>query len=192
MTRIAAPVRPGDHVLGNEDAPVTLIEYADYECPYSGHAYYTIKQVQEDLGDEVRYVFRNFPLTQMHPHALPAALTAEAADNQGRFWEMYDLLFGRQQALEAEHLVAYAQLLDLDIEQFILDMTSDETTERVREDFLSGIQSGVNGTPTFFINASRYDGAYDYQTLSEALKTAVGEDGLKKNVLVRRSARVRM
>ena len=170
---LADPVNDRDHARGPSDAPVTLLEYGDYECQYSGHAYYIIQQLERDLAGQIRFVFRNFPLTQIRPHALPAALAAEAADKQGRFWEMHNILYEQQDSLEPEYLIAFAQVLGLDIEQFIDDMTSDEVGARVREDFVGGIGSGVNLTPTFFINGDRHDGAYDYDTLRKAIEDEI-------------------
>lgn len=169
-TTLTEPVSGRDHMRGRSDAPVTLLEYADFECPYSGHAYFVAKQLQEDLGDKVNFVFRNFPLTQIRPHALPAALAAEAAGMQGAYWEMHDLLYEQQHRLEPEYLLAFAQVLGLDIEQFIMDMTSDEAAARVRQDFVGGIRNGVDGTPTFYINGRRHTGAYDYETLRNAIE----------------------
>lgn len=161
-----------DRVRGRADAPVTLVEYADFECPYSGHAYFIIRQLLEDLNGTFSFVFRHFPLTQIRPHALPAALAVEAADMQGAFWEMHDLLFEQQYRLEPEYLLAFAQVLGLDIEQFIIDMTSDGAAARVRRDFVGGIRSGVDGTPTFYINGQRHNGLYDYDTLRKVIEDA--------------------
>ncbi len=171
-TALSDPVDERDHMRGRSDAPVTLLEYADFECPYSGQAYFVARQLQEDLGDKLNFVFRSFPLTQIRPHALPAALAAEAADKQGAFWDMHDMLFEQQHRLEPEYLIAFAQVLGLDIERFIMDMTSEETAARVRQDFVGGIRSGVDGTPTFFINGRRHNGPYDYETLKKAIDKA--------------------
>ena len=172
IVRLAAPVSEQDYIRGLADAPVTILEYADYECPYSARAYFTLKHLQEDMDGTFRLAFRNFPLTQIRPHALPAALAAEAAGMQDAFWQMHDILYEHQDGLEPEHLLVYAQVLGLDIEQFIIDMTSDEVAAMVREDFISGIRSGVNGTPTLYINDVRYDGAYDYESLKNAIEKA--------------------
>lgn len=172
MSKLVVPASARDHIRGPHDAPITLVVYGDYECPYTNEAYYVLRQIFADAPQRVRFAFRNFPLTQIHPHSLPAALAAEAADQQGVFWQMYDLLFEHSDQLTPEYLVAYGQLLGLDLERFIADMTSDETAERVREDFMSGIRSGVNGTPTFFLNGRRYDDSYDYETLMDAIQRA--------------------
>jgi protein-disulfide isomerase len=161
-----------DHIQGPADAPVTLVEYGDYECPYCGAAYPIIKQVQARLGERLRFVFRNFPITTSHPHAERAAEAAEAAAAQGRFWEMHDLLYENQRRLRDQDLHSYAQQLGLDVELFDKEMADHAHAERVREDFMSGVRSGVNGTPTFYINGVRHDDSYDIETLLDALKRA--------------------
>jgi protein-disulfide isomerase len=158
---------------GPPDAPVTLVEYGDYECPYCGEAYPVVKALQERLGDQMCFVFRNFPLTQVHPHAEEAAEAAEAAGAQGKFWEMHDLLYENQDALEPEDLVQYARALKLDLPRFVLEMREHVYVERVREDFRSGVRSGVNGTPTFFINGARHNGPFDLGSLLAAIEEAV-------------------
>ena len=172
MARLTVPVGPRDHVQGPPTAPVTLLEYGDYECPYCGMAYPIVKQIQMQLGDQLRFAFRNFPLTTAHPHAEQAAEAAEAAGAQGKFWEMHDTLYQHQQALEDAHLLQYARSLNLDMPRFERDLMTHAFAGRVREDFLSGLRSGVNGTPTFFINGVRHDGSYDYQTLLAAILSA--------------------
>ena len=167
------PVGPKDHVQGPPDAPVHLVEFGDYECPYCGEAYPVVKALQERLGDQMCFVFRNFPLTQVHPHAEEAAEAAEAAGAQGKFWEMHDLLYENQDALEPEDLVQYARALKLDLPRFVLEMREHVYVERVREDFRSGVRSGVNGTPTFFINGVRHDGSFDLVSLLAAIEEAV-------------------
>ena len=159
-TLLTPPVGERDHVTGFEDAPVTLVEYGDYECPYCGMAYPVVKSAQRELGKDLRFVFRNFPLAEAHPHARLAAEAAEAAAAQGKFWEMHDALFEHQDALEAEDIIGYAKSLGLDMTQFGKDLQDSKYTKRVREDFRSGVKSGVNGTPTFFINGSRYEGSW--------------------------------
>jgi protein-disulfide isomerase len=148
-----------DHIQGPDTAPVTLVEYGDYECSFCGQAYPIIKQVQNYFEDNLRFVFRNFPLTQAHPHAQRAAEAAEEASSQNKFWEMHDYLYEHQQALDDLHLEKYAKIVGLDLKKFDKDMNNHTHASRIREDFLSGIQSGVNGTPTFYINDIRYDGS---------------------------------
>jgi protein-disulfide isomerase len=162
-----------DHIQGSSTAPVTLVEYGDYECPYCGQAYPVIKEVQKRLGDKLQFVFRNFPLTEMHPHAQHAAEAAEAAAAQNRFWEMHDYLYEHQQALDDRYLEKYADYLGLNLAKFNTDMSSHVHANRIREDFLSGVRSGVNGTPTFYINEVRYDGSFDLETLLKTLRSVI-------------------
>jgi protein-disulfide isomerase len=171
--RLTQPVGKLDHQHGPESAPVTLVEYGDYECPSCGEAYPIIKKIQRQLGDQLRFVFRNFPLTQMHPHAEHAAEAAEAASAQGKFWQMHDSLFAHQRLLNDAHLVQYAVALHLDEEKFKHEMTEHTYAQRVREDLQSGVQSGVNGTPTFFINGVRHDESYELETLLAAIEAAM-------------------
>jgi protein-disulfide isomerase len=162
-----------DHIQGSSTAPVTLVEYGDYECPYCGQAYSVIKEVQKRLGDKLQFVFRNFPLTEMHPHAQHAAEAAEAAAAQNRFWEMHDYLYEHQQALDDKYLEKYADNLGFNLAKFNTDMSSHVHADRIREDFLSGVRSGVNGTPTFYINEVRYDGSFDLETLLKTLRSVI-------------------
>jgi protein-disulfide isomerase len=157
-------------------APVTLVEYGDYECPYCGQAYYVVKDLERRAGNLMRFVFRNLPLTTIHPHAERAAEAAEAAGAQGKFWEMQDCLYENQEALEDDDLKRYAAMVGLDIQQFVREMREGRYLNRVRDDFLSGMRSGVNGTPTFFINGVRYDGSWDLATLMTAIEK-VARDG---------------
>ena len=161
-----------DHAQGPTDAAVTLVEYGDYECPYCGAAYPIVKQVQERMGERLRFVFRNFPITTSHPHAEQAAEAAEAAASQGSFWEMHDLLYENQSRLRDEHLRGYAEQLGLDLESFDRDLAEHVHAARVHEDFMSGVRSGVNGTPTFYINGARHDDSYELETLLAALEQA--------------------
>ena len=170
--KLAPPVGKRDHVKGPADAPVTLVEYGDFECPYCAAAYLIVKKVQEAMGDNLRFVFRHFPLTQIHPHAEGAAEASEAAGAQGQFWEMHDLLYENQRALDPMHLLGYAEDLDLDTQRFVRELEERVYQPRVREDFMSGVRSGVNGTPAFFINGIRYDGSWDLAPLLEALEIA--------------------
>lgn len=170
MSRLAMPVTERDHIRGSLDAPVTLVEYGDYECPHCGQAYYVLKAIEEREGHSLCIAFRNFPLTTVHPHAQMAAEAAEAAGGQGKFWPMHDMLFENQQALEEQYLQAYAEMLGLNIPRFIRALIEHPYTPRVREDVLSGARSGVNGTPAFFINNLRYDGPYDFRSLALAIE----------------------
>ena len=157
---LTPPVGPDDHAAGPANAPVTLVEYGDFECPYCGQAYPIVKALQERLGTRLRFVFRNFPLSESHPHAEHAAEAAEAAGAQGQFWEMHDALYEHQRALRDPALIGYATDLGLDAARVARELGTGAWTARVRADFLSGVRSGVNGTPTFFINGERYDGSW--------------------------------
>ncbi len=159
-----------DHVQGSANAPVTLMEYGDYQCPYCGEAYSIVKQLQQKFDNNLRFVFRNFPLAQIHSYAEVAAEAAEAAGTQNKFWEMHDYLYEHQNQLAVPQLIAAAGLLGLDVERFTDDLSRHAYAERVREDFLSGVRAGVNGTPTFFINGVRHDGSWDVDSLSDAIK----------------------
>jgi protein-disulfide isomerase len=170
---LTIPVDEGrDHVQGRPDAPVTLVEYGDYECPYCGAAYPIVKQVQERMGERLRFVFRNFPISTSHPHAEQAAEAAEAAGAQRRFWEMHDLLYENQDRLEEADLRGYAERLGLDVEAFDRGLAEHVHAARVREDFMSGVRSGVNGTPSFYINGAKHNDSYDLKTLLAALEQA--------------------
>jgi len=168
---LTQPVAAGDHAEGPADAPLTLVEYGDYQCPYCGAAYPVVKRLQKTLRKKLRFVFRNFPLTQAHPYALIAAETAEAAALQGKFWEMHDLLFEQQAVLEPDIIPTWAKMLGLDLEKLGNDISKGSVEERLKEDRLSGIRSGVNGTPTFFVNGVRFDGPPDYNSLLAALES---------------------
>ena len=167
---LTIPVGEDDHVQGSDGARVTLVEYGDYECPHCGSAYPIIKKVRGKMGDKLRFVFRNFPLAQAHPHALHAAEATEIAAAQGKFWEMHDTLYENQDALSDESLIAYADKIGLDVEKFREDLQNDTYEEKVRADFMGGVESGVNGTPTFFINGARFNESWDEETLLKALE----------------------
>ena len=158
-----------DHVRGEPGAPV-ILEYGDYECPYSRQAFRSIERVERELSSRVRFAFRHFPLTQIHPHALAASATAEAAARQGRFWETHELLFHRQKALEDEDLRSYADEIGLDVTRFDLDRADRAVMARIAHDVASGQASGVvRGTPTLFINGVLYEGGYEPAAFLEAL-----------------------
>jgi protein-disulfide isomerase len=157
-SQLKVAVGPQDHAQGDASAPVTLVEYGDYQCPYCGAAYPVVKSVQERLGKRLRFVFRNFPLAEVHPHAVAAAEVAEAAGEQEKFWEMHDILFENQQALTTRDLTAYIRDLDLDVGKIQAAIDGGAVAKRVQSDFDGGVRSGVNGTPTFFVNGVPYDG----------------------------------
>ena len=161
-----------DHIQGSADAAVTLVEYGDYQCPYCGAAYPIVKELQARMGDRLRFVFRNFPISTSHPHAEQAAEAAEASAAQGRFWEMHDLLYENQTQLRDQDLHAYAEQLGIDVERFDKDLAEHVHAPRVHEDFMSGVRSGVNGTPSFYVNGARHDDSYDFETLLAALERA--------------------
>jgi Na+/H+ antiporter NhaA len=161
-----------DYIRGSERAPVTLVEYGDYECPYCGQAEVVIRDLLDSFGDDLRYVWRSLPLNDVHPHAQMAAEAAEAAAAQGAFWPMHDVLLDHQDKLTAMDLVRYARELGLDVERFWDEINGREHAERVAQDVASADASGVAGTPTFFINGRRHEGAYDIETLTEAVKNA--------------------
>jgi protein-disulfide isomerase len=168
--RLTLPVGERDHSTGPVDAAVTLVEYGDYECSYCGQAYPIVQAVVAHFGDRLRFVFRNFPITTLHPHAEHAAEAAEVAGGMGSFWPMHDLLYENQDALDDGHLQDYAEQLGLETVQFGEEMAAHVTADRVREDFMSGVRSGVNGTPTFFVNGVRYDGSWEQDDLIAALE----------------------
>jgi Na+/H+ antiporter NhaA len=173
ITDLVVPVDEGrDHIRGPDRAPVTVVEYGDFECPYCGLAEPAVRELLRDFGD-VRYVWRHLPLTDVHPHAEQAAEAAEAAGKQGAFWEMHDLLLDHQDALTARDLIGYAGSLGLDVERFTADLRKHAGAAHVAEDVDSADLSGVSGTPTFFVNGMRHYGAYDIETLSKAVKLAV-------------------
>jgi len=172
MSKLTLPAGRRDHVRGPKDAPVTLVEYGDFECPFCGEAYGILKEVAARMGTRLRFVFRNFPLITLHPHAESAARASESAGGQGKFWEMHDLLFENQHALEDENLVEYAHALGLDVRQFVEDMRSGRFLPKIKEDFMSGVRSGANGTPTFFINGIRHEGSYERSEMIQALEHA--------------------
>ena len=158
-----------DHVRGAPDARL-IVEYGDYECPYSRQAFRAIERVEQRLGDRVRFAFRHFPLTEIHPHAFAAAAAAEAASLQARFWEMHELLFHHQKALEDDDLQRYATELELDLQRFDDDRAGPVVQARIQRDVASGEESGeVRGTPTLFIDGAVHRRAYDVETLIETL-----------------------
>jgi protein-disulfide isomerase len=169
MTKLSLPVSPLDHRQGDADAPCTLVEYGDYQCPSCGQAYPLVKRVQRHFGKRLLFVFRNFPLTQMHPWAEPAAETAEFAGAHNKFWEMHDLIYENQERLSDELLQELAQQLHLGANKLREALEKKEFQPRVKADFTGGVRSGVNGTPTFFINGQRHDGSYDFNSLVDAV-----------------------
>jgi protein-disulfide isomerase len=155
---------------GLTNAPITLLEYGDFQCPYCGAAYPIVKELQKAFAKELRLVFRNFPLTNVHEFALSAAVAAEAAGRQQRFWEMHDLIFEHQSRLSPRVWIEFAQSLKLNVPVFKMDLQDQKLEQKVEADFESGVRSGVNGTPSFFINDKKYEGSYDFRSLADAIK----------------------
>ena len=169
-TKLSLPVSESrDHIQGSANAPVTLVEYGDYECPYCAQAYLITKEIQERLGSKLRFVFRNFPVTKVRPHAYEAALAAETAAAQGKFWEMYDYLFKHGQATTNDSLRQSAASLGLNLTRFDSELFDRVYSSHVDEDIQSGKSSGVKSTPTFFINGELYNGAWDLDSLLDEL-----------------------
>jgi protein-disulfide isomerase len=158
---------------------VTLVEYGDYECPHCGRAHVILQELRAQ-GSRFRLAYRHFPLAAIHPHAEPAAEAAEAAGAQGHFWDMHKLLFEHQGALDMVHLLGYARALSLDLNRFTAELRDRTFAPKVKEDFLSGARSGVNGTPTFFINGQRHTGSYELPSLLAAIQSAAGAGGSVK------------
>jgi protein-disulfide isomerase len=170
---LKVPVGSRDHLQGSPDAPVALVEYGDYECPYCARAHPIVKLLQRRAGKLLTFAFRNFPLTEIHPHAEQAAEAAEAAGARGRYWAMHDMIYEHQNdGLELRDLTQYAAAIGLDPIAVSQDILSHTFLPRIREDFMGGVRSGVNGTPTFFINGVRFDGDW---TDVEAFATAITE-----------------
>ena len=171
--QLVIPVSDSDHTLGPGNAPVTLVEYGDFECPYCRRAHPLLQGVRRTMGERLRFVYRHFPLSQAHVHAEHAAEAAEAAGAQGRFWEMHDLLFEHQDALEDDDLASYAAQIGIDSQRVAREIAAGTYAKKIRGDFRGGIRSGVNGTPTLFINGVRFDGNWsDAAGLVEALNEA--------------------
>jgi protein-disulfide isomerase len=171
--RLTAPIGPEDHTSGPSTARVTVVEYGDYQCPFCGRAHPVVKELLRFLEDDMLFAFRHFPLAQIHPHALDAAIAAEAAGAQGRFWEMNDLLFTHQDRLAPRDLLVLARSIDLDLERFAEDLTQRTYEPKVRRDFMTGVRSGVNGTPTFFINGVRHNGGWDLESLLDGIRATL-------------------
>ncbi|MGD8633112.1 MAG: Na+/H+ antiporter NhaA [Anaerolineales bacterium] len=172
--RLDQPVSERDQTKGPDDAPVVFLEYGDYECPHCLQAHSIIGELQDRMGEKFRYVYRHFPIRTSHPRAQRAAEAAEAAGVQGKFWEMHDKLFENQEDLSDESLIGYAAEIGLDVERFQRELEDKVHAKKVQEDFRSGVKSGVNGTPTFYINGERYDGPWDVESLVEEIEKPLG------------------
>jgi len=160
-TQLKPPVNKKDHIQGDPDAPIELLEYGDYQCPHCGRAYPIIKNIQKRLGKKLKFAFRNFPLTEIHPDAFNAAVAAEAAGQQKKFWEMHDIIFEHQRLLATENILMYAKETGLNMAEFSRDIQSDVFLNKVEDDIESGIRSGVNGTPSFYVNGKKYNGSWE-------------------------------
>lgn len=173
MSRLRTPIDEADHQTGRPSASVTLVEYGDYQCSHCAAAHPIIKKLLKDLGSDLLFVFRNFPLQESHPNAMIAAQAAEAAALQDKFWEMHDLIYEHQDELDQDNLIYFAETLDLNVPKFSNDMNSQNVISKIENDFESGVRSGVNGTPTLFINDQRVDN-YDesYESLADAVRNA--------------------
>jgi protein-disulfide isomerase len=172
MSVLRVAVTPDDHIRGNSHAPVTLVEYGDYECPYCRLADTSVKRAHKHFGDKLKSVFRHFPLTQIHPHAQSAAEAAEFAGAQGRFWQMHDDLYDNQDRLDTRLLFSLADALRLSERALRSALETGQYAPKVHGDFLGGVRSGVNGTPTFFVNGRRHEAPFDYECLAGAIASA--------------------
>jgi formate-nitrite transporter family protein len=166
-------IRPDDHVLGPDDAPVTLLEYGDYECPFCRGAFRDVHRLLDRYPGKIKFVFRNFPIKQVHPHAEQAAEAAEAAAAQGKFWEMYELLLQPTAGLDLDSLLNYAERIGLDMSRFRNELAGNVYAERVAEDIAAGLENGVNQTPKFYVDGQRIDGKFPMEGLVEAVRDAV-------------------
>lgn len=172
--RLRVPVSEDDWTRGAENAPVTLVEYTDYECPLCRAAHSVVERLFEAEGSRIRFAVRHVPLVSRHEHAMDAAMAAEAAGRQGKFWEMHERLFRDPPQLERDDLLRHAGELGLDVERFQADLDNEDLARKIREQKREGVRSGLNTTPTFFINGERYDGPQDFEGLSKAVRDAAG------------------
>jgi protein-disulfide isomerase len=173
MATLKIPISDQDHIQGNVKAACTLVEYGDYECPNCGAAYPLVKQIQQHFGPRIQFVFRNFPMTRMHPNAQTAAEVAEFAAIKGQFWKMHDLLYENQHQLGEALYAKLAATLKFDTAELQKALAEKTFSSRVSADFSGGVRSGVNGTPTFYINSQRYDAPMDYDSMVGAIETAL-------------------
>ncbi|OJW71476.1 MAG: disulfide bond formation protein DsbA [Candidatus Amoebophilus sp. 36-38] len=175
MTILKAPVTSKDHIRGNVNAPITLLEYGDYECPYCGMAHSIIKRVQKHLGEQLRFVYRHFPLTELHPHAEIAAQAAEFAGAHGHFWEMHDLIYENQKYLDIDLLLKLAKMLKLSDDGLLSSLKNRTYLPKIQNDMLTGEMCGVHGTPTFFLNGHLYTGSYEFEDLVSVIEQVANQ-----------------
>jgi protein-disulfide isomerase len=174
INKLTLPIKMDyDHIHGPINAPISIVEYGDYECPYTGMAYPIVKELRRRLGDSISFVFRNFPLNEIHPHAQHAAEAAEAAGGQDKFWQMHDHLFEHQNELEDGHLLEYAKIVGLDTDRFKKEISEHVYVPVINKSLKNGIKSGVEGTPTFFLNGVRYEDSWELETLFETIRSAI-------------------
>ncbi len=166
-------ISSNDHAKGNLTANIVVVEYGDYQCPHCGRAYPIVQSIMRKFGNDLKFIFRNFPLSKVHPDATAAAVASEAAGLQDKFWEMHSLLFENQQRLNNNSILNYAMKINLDMEQFKKDIQEGDLQKKVQKDFMSGLRSGVNATPTFFINGERYTESWDEETMGEYLAVLI-------------------
>lgn len=176
MGTLRPPVNNTDHTKGDADAPVTLVEFGDYQCPHCAASYPVLKEIEKLLDNRLFFVYRHFPLTNIHPMAFPAAIAAEAAANQGQFWAMHDLIFENQDVLMRNDVLIFARQLELNMSKFKMDLIDKSLSLKVESDFESGVRSGVNGTPSFFVNGRKYNGPSDLVSLLSAIQESMGVD----------------
>jgi len=174
MPGLKPPFTSTDHYKGSLKSPVQLLEFGDFQCPHCGAAHPMLKKIEKTFGHELLFIFRHFPLSESHPWAQLAAIASEAAGRQGNFWEMFDLIFENQYRLNRELLLGLAKTLHLNIKEFHNDLEDPVLAAKVESDFESGILSGVNGTPSFYINNEKYNGPYTFESLTLALEKAIG------------------
>jgi len=176
MATLKVPVTPEDHIQGKTNAPITLVKYGDYQCPYCKMADMVVKKLQGHFGDQLKFVFRNFPLNEIHPYAEVAAEAAEFASAYGLFWEMHDLIYENQESLSRSFLLELGASLNLSKKELANAFVNTIYEHRVKKDFIGGVRSGVNGTPTFFINNLRYNGPFDFENLANAINLEIGSN----------------
>ena len=177
LSQLLLPIQPEDHIEGSPHARYTLVEYGDYECPHCGHAYPIVKRIQKHFGKRLCFVFRNFPLNESHPNAEAAAESAEFAGKAGKFWEMHDAIYENQAELDDVLLLELAERFGLGQDKLQKTLEAGTFTPRVEADFMGGVRSGVNGTPTFFINGQRHDGSFEFEALVAAIDGAIAARG---------------